>query len=182
MPETESLKTSASTNQQPPVKTVYVNVDFSMIASAINASKGGDGSGLSTQFDGKGRNIAVIKGELETQAIIYSENENGTGVIENGITIDNGLDLEFVLQAKPTQENNGVKFKWKGIVQSVFALQLVSGTKSTYRAVLTPQETSGVEDSVFIHTNFTKQQTYQGNNYKEKFAISWDPKVRIVRG
>jgi hypothetical protein len=80
-----------------------------------------------------------------------------------------------MLQADPT-ENSDATYKWKGIIQNRFDLQLVSGTKSktqvTYKAVASDEEIAEQdEDDVIINIRFTLDNV--------KYYVSWDPAVRI---
>jgi hypothetical protein len=143
--------------------TIYINMAFTKLATDINSSA------LEHQFNGKGRKIALLPEALESTYLSYSSDEAGEDTILPPFEINNGDNIEFILQNDSTEEDKA-RYKWKGIVQNRYDLRLVSGKKSTYKAVAkeTPET-----DSVFININFK----LNGN----KFSATWDPQVKIKK-
>lgn len=144
----------------------YVNMEFSILAESINNEK------LIPQFDGKGRKIVYIPQDQESTYLYYSSDQAWLDKIEPPFVLDNGDTVNCKLQAAPTDKSK-VKYKWKGILQNRFDLQLVSGTKSnaeaTYKAVTDAPVSE--TDEVIIHINFKLNG--------DKFSAAWDPRVRV---
>lgn len=145
---------------------IYINIYFDKLADAINNNT------LLHQFNGKGRKLALIPQEQESDYFYYSADSAGLSKIEPPFVIDNGDNIRFRIQAAP-----GVKcrdFQWKGIIQNNNDLSLVSGTRSTYKAEIAEGPNRVDIDEVIINIHFKMN--------KVKFSANWDPRIRIGRG
>jgi hypothetical protein len=157
----------------------YVNMKFAELAAAINKAAAEapnkDPKALTVQFNSKGQTITYIPENLEATYFHYSSDIEGTNVLTPPFEITRGNTVTCMLQADPT-ENSDASYKWKGIIQNRFDLQLVSGTKSktqvTYKAVASDEEIAAQdEDDVIINIRFTLDNV--------KYYVSWDPAVLI---
>jgi len=176
MPETESLKTSTPTTSV--THTVYVNVDFATLATEIKAAKVGDADGLIKRFNGKGRSMAFISGAIEENNVKYFEDPDEKNTYPQPFLMNEGDKIAFILQEKSTAGNKKIKSKWTGILQNQNDLQLVEDTISTYKAIVSDKSHTEEKDQVIINTNFRIKHK---DGTKEKFAVSWDPQVKIRR-
>jgi len=159
---------SKTTEVEPTTTKIYVNVAFNKLAADMN------GDELAHQFNGKGRKIALIPEVLESNYLNYSSDKAGLEIIKPPFEINNGDNIDFQLQAASSEGKSGkARFKWKGIIQNRYDLQLVSGEKNTYKAVATEDIEESENDEVIININFKLND--------EKFSVAWDPKVIIKR-
>jgi len=166
--ETTEVKSQGAPEGTFLTTTIYVNLDFPKLANDIK-----DGT-LAHQFNGKGRRIAIIPEDKEKDYLSYTA-EPASSPIFPPFEINNGDNIEFILQAGGAEKT---RFKWKGIIQNNYDLQLVSTEKrsATYKAVVakaTPGTSKTDEDDVIINVNF--------KSGGDKFTVAWDPKVKIKR-
>ena len=145
-------------------KTVYINIAFSQLAKDINDNL------VTHQFNGKGRKIAQLSQEQESQYIQYFSDKSGKDKLEQPFEITDGNNIDFVVQPA-TVNDSAASFKWQGIMQNQYDLQQVKGKKSTYQAVTTLAPGTSETDSVTIQIKFK----FDGG----KYYVSWDPKVII---
>ncbi|NQZ82693.1 MAG: hypothetical protein HRT52_16920 [Colwellia sp.] len=163
---TEVISSSKTTTTK-----IYINMYFAQLASDINSGL------LAHQFNGKGRKITPIPENQESNYLYYSSDKAGETHIEPPFEINNGDNIKFKLQTAPTDESD-TSYKWQGILQNRFDLQLVSEKKrsANYKAVAT-ESTAGAPpseaDDVIIHIDF--------KNNGDKFSATWDPVIRIKR-
>jgi len=163
-------QTASETTEVKVAKTqVFVNIDFKGIADGINQAPPG-----SYQFNGKGRIIAALPPSLEDQYVYYSWDSAGSDHIPQPIPLNNGEKVKFIVQEVPGSNCNANP-TWKGIIQNIYALQLVSGKKSTYLAVNSTDVTE--EDKVTFNVKFR----IKGEKVKTKYLVSWDPRVKVKR-
>jgi len=158
---------SKTTEVEPTTTTIYVNVAFNKLAADMN------GDELAHQFNGKGRKIALIPEDLESNYLNYSSDKAGLEIIKPPFEINNGDNIKFKLQAENSGDSKDFSYKWKGILQNRYDLRLVAGKKSTYNAVATEGGVESENDEVIININF------KSNN--DKFSAAWDPQVKIKR-
>lgn len=154
---------SETAEVKPATTTIYVNMEFSRLANDINSGT------LAHQFNGKGRKVALLPEEQESNYLYYSADKAGKDILPQPFEVNNGENIKFKLQAAPNDSSNA-SYKWKGIIQNSFDLQFVSEKKhsATYNAVAT----EGTEtDDVIIHINFKLDG--------DKFSAAWDPQVKI---
>ena len=150
----------------PVTTTIYINLAFAQLADDMNSGV------LAHQFNGKGRKISSLTEAQELTYLFYSSDAAGEQKITPPFNINNGDNIQFTLQAAPG-DGSKATFKWKGIIQSHNDLHLVSKTKSTYNANIDGQANRSDTDEVTITTNFKVNG--------DKFAVIWDPKVKIGR-
>ena len=141
--------------------TIIINMKFSKLAADMKSGA------LAHQFNGKGRKIALLTEKQEPDYLSYSSDGK---VIVPPFEINNHENITFILQAVDSG-NNEVTSKWKGIMQDLFDLQLVPNTKSTYNANVAADAPPSETDEVTIKSHFKVNG--------EKFAVVWDPKVKI---
>ena len=141
---------------------IYINMDFNLLAQDINSGK------LTSKFTGSGQKVVLIPPDDESTYFKYTSDKKGTNVITPPFDINNGDKIKFNLQ---DSSNSDITFKWKGIVQDSYDLQLVDGKVSTYKATLSDDAPTTEEDDVLINI------TIKDNGVKS--FVSWDPKVRI---
>jgi hypothetical protein len=169
--QTASETTDVASTSKATTTKIYINMYFTQLTSDINNGL------LAHKFDGKGRKITAIPEEQESNYLYYSSDKTGETHIEPPFEINNGDNIKFKLQAAPT-DSSDTSYKWKGILQNRFDLQLVSAEKrkATYKAVAT-ESAAGLpeteEDDVIINVNFSANG--------EKFSAAWDPQVKIRR-
>jgi len=163
--------TEAESTPEKNITKIYVNIYFSQLASDINSGL------LAHQFNGKGRKIAPIPENQESNYLYYSSDKSGETHIEPPFEINNGDKIKFKLQPAPT-DSGDTSYKWQGILQNRFDLQLVSEKKrsATYKAVATESAAgspASEDDDVIVHINFKVNDN--------KFSATWDPVIRIKR-
>lgn len=176
-----NIAQNAVKTEKPPIitKTIYITIKYDALINAINNTAGDEQPPLAPKFNGQGKKMVYIPEAQEATFLSYSFDKAGTEPAPQPFEIDAGERIEFKLQAA-SDDSNTAKAKWKNIIQSRYDLRLVSGKKSTYDAVATAQAATEAPandseiDDVIIEIS-VKQKG-------EKYAIAWDPKVRIRRG
>jgi hypothetical protein len=156
---------SETAEVKPATTTIYVNMEFSRLANDINSGT------LVHQFNGKGRKVALLPEEQESNYLYYSADKAGEEHIEPPFEINNGENIKFKLQAALNDTSNAT-YKWKGIIQNRNDLHLVSEgkRKATYNADISDGAASE-EDDVIININFKLDG--------DKFSAAWDPAIKI---
>jgi len=161
--------------------TIYVNVDYQQIA--LDVASGA----LEYQYDGKGKIIVDLPEEKEDDYLFYSDDKAQQEKIVPPFDMNNGDLIKFSLQDYTGGKSEGkndsnIKCSWKGIIQPHYDLRLVSGKNSTYKAVIETARTPDCDcenDDIIIKTSFKLKNAQQ---VTQKYAVSWDPRIRIKRG
>lgn len=159
----------------------YVNMKFAELAAAINKAAAEapnkNPKALTVQFNSKGQTITYIPENLEATYFHYSADISGAPKLTPPFIISNGDTVTCMIQPDPS-DKSGAEYKWKGIIQNRFDLQLVSRNKAktevVYRAVASDEEIAEQdEDDVIINIRFTLDNV--------KYYVSWDPRVRVIK-
>jgi hypothetical protein len=142
--------------------TVYINIDSTKLANDINDDT------LTHQFDGKGNTVTALAASDEATYLYYSSDQAGQQVITPPFSINQNDYISFNLQTQADKSNAAV-YKFKGIVQNEFDLQVTS-TKNTFKGIKTTEASDA--DQVTIRMRFTL------NN--QKYNVAWDPKIKVI--
>lgn len=165
-----NIANSVSDVQSEQVNTIafYVNVHFNQLATDV------DNGTLSHQFDGKGRKMVMLDATQEATYLSYSSDKAGKDILTPPFELYAGDSVVSTLQEAPSQSSSA-KYKWRGIIQDNFNLQQTdkkSDTKVTYQAAL-PEGTQKETDTVSIFVKFSLNG--------KKYAVGWDPKIRVIK-
>lgn len=154
-------------------QTVYINIDPTLLAQNI------DNGTLTHQFDGKGNTVTTIPASDESTYLSYSSDKAGDNAITPPFSITKGNCISFNLQTKPSTDNsnhnsdsksNTAVYKWKGITQNKFDLQVTS-KKNRYKGLKTTAASGA--DQVTIKMRITINNT--------KYYVAWDPQIIVIK-
>jgi hypothetical protein len=169
---------SETAEVKPVTRTIYVNMEFAIIAKNFSSIDEFNNPVLPHKFNGTGRIAVSIPAKDESTYLSYSSDKAGADEIQPPFLINSGENIKFKLQAAPNDSSNAT-YKWKDITQSCNDLLLVSGKKhsATYNAVTAGSTEETETDDVTININFKLGEKPNIT----KFSVTWDPRIRIKR-